>query len=101
MRLLTNASVNSCWANRQCGMTWRSTVTYAGLQNFVVYRISATLQLLFFFFCAVFLLPPRHFYIKNGIHALDTVSSNPFLQSCGQVTPSFLSMSSRTCIYRN
>ncbi len=66
-------------------MTWRSTMTYAGLQNFVVYRISATLQLLFFFFCAVFLLPPRHFYIKNGIHALDTVSSIRFaanLQSC-------------------
>ena len=48
----------------------------AAVQNFVVYRISATLQLLFFFFCAVFLLPPRHFYIKNGIHALDTVSSH-------------------------
>jgi hypothetical protein len=47
---------------------------FSRLNNFVVYRIAATLQLLFFFFAAVFLLPPRSFYLANGFPALDTVS---------------------------
>eukprot|EP00961_Rhodomonas_salina_P263576 3562238-Rhodomonas_salina.1 len=37
------------------------------LKNFITYRITATLQLLFFFVIAVFALEPYHFYDKNGV----------------------------------
>lgn len=32
------------------------------MQSFLTYRVSATLQLVFFFFIAVFALPPAHYY---------------------------------------
>ena len=39
---------------------------FSRLKNFISYRIAATLQLLTFFFIAVFAFPPQHYYMKNG-----------------------------------
>jgi len=39
---------------------------FARLKNFISYRIAATLQLLTFFFCAVFAFPPEAYYNANG-----------------------------------
>jgi H+-transporting ATPase len=40
--------------------------TFARLKNFISYRIAATLQLLLFFFIALFAFPPEHYYNKYG-----------------------------------
>jgi len=40
--------------------------TFARLKNFISYRIAATLQLLLFFFIALFAFPPETYYNKNG-----------------------------------
>jgi len=50
---------------------------FARLKNFINYRISATLQLLIFFFIAVFALPPREYYNKHGMYGLDYISADP------------------------
>eukprot|EP00292_Cryptomonas_paramecium_P001673 CAMPEP_0113686260 /NCGR_PEP_ID=MMETSP0038_2-20120614/15178_1 /TAXON_ID=2898 /ORGANISM="Cryptomonas paramecium" /LENGTH=1123 /DNA_ID=CAMNT_0000606537 /DNA_START=21 /DNA_END=3392 /DNA_ORIENTATION=- /assembly_acc=CAM_ASM_000170 len=50
---------------------------FARLKNFINYRISATLQLLVFFFIAVFALPPRQYYDNNGIHGFVLISNDP------------------------
>jgi len=50
---------------------------FSRLKNFLTYRIAATLQLLTFFFIAVFSLPPANYYQANGFKALDTVINNP------------------------
>ncbi|EKX32039.1 hypothetical protein GUITHDRAFT_82635 [Guillardia theta CCMP2712] len=39
---------------------------FTRLKNFISYRIAATLQLLTFFFIAVFAFPPLHYYRANG-----------------------------------
>jgi hypothetical protein len=49
---------------------------FARLKNFINYRISATLQLLVFFFIAVFALPPRDYYDKHGMVGLDYISGD-------------------------
>jgi len=49
---------------------------FSRLKNFLTYRIAATLQLLVFFFIAVFSLPPKVYYEANGFHAIDTIISN-------------------------
>jgi hypothetical protein len=40
--------------------------TFARLKNFISYRIAATLQLLLFFFIALFAFPPEYYYNKYG-----------------------------------
>jgi H+-transporting ATPase len=40
--------------------------TFARLKNFISYRIAATLQLLLFFFIALFAFPPETYYNKYG-----------------------------------
>mmetsp|Transcript_53308 Transcript_53308/g.141266 ORF Transcript_53308/g.141266 Transcript_53308/m.141266 type:complete len:1012 (-) Transcript_53308:919-3954(-) len=52
---------------------------FARLKNFINYRISATLQLLVFFFIAVFALEPRVYYEKNGLVGRVLVSVLPEL----------------------
>jgi len=50
---------------------------FCRLKNFIMYRIAATLQLLLFFFIAVFALEPYHFYEKNGVVLLNGNVSQP------------------------
>eukprot|EP00961_Rhodomonas_salina_P056906 765012-Rhodomonas_salina.1 len=42
---------------------------FCRLKNFIMYRIAATLQLLLFFFIAVFALEPYDYYERNGVVA--------------------------------
>jgi H+-transporting ATPase len=43
---------------------------FTRLKNFISYRIAATLQLLTFFFIAVFAFPPEYYYKKNGFQSV-------------------------------
>jgi H+-transporting ATPase len=44
---------------------------FARLKNFISYRIAATMQLLTFFFVAVFAFPPEAYYRSNGFSVMD------------------------------
>ena len=49
---------------------------FARLKNFINYRISATLQLLCFFFIAVFALQPKTYYERYSLVGLDLTANN-------------------------
>jgi len=63
---------------------------FARLQNFILYRIAATLQLLSFFFIAVFALRPVDFYNRNFCPGIFWANAST---ACYNITPPILAAS--------
>lgn len=55
------------------------------INNFINYRVAATLQLLFFFFVAVFAFPPNHYQpAGKGVGPISEVAAEQPAQICNE-----------------